>query len=148
RTLLAHEYTHAIVFSEHLEGEYLPQTQRRDEESWLNEGLAHLAEDLHDNGWSNLDYRISAFLSAPERYGLVVPDYYAAGHWRSHGHRGAAYLFLRWCSDRYGGDLARWLIQSNLTGVANLEAATGQPFAELFRQWSAALILSGAGIGG
>ncbi|HEV3447630.1 MAG TPA: hypothetical protein VG099_23540 [Gemmataceae bacterium] len=142
-SILAHEYTHAILFSEHVFHNYLAGTPRQDEEAWLNEGLAHLAEDLHSYGWHNLDYRIAAFLNAPERFALVVPDYYAAGSWRSPGHRGAAYLFVRWCADRYGEDLPRRLIQSNLAGVANLEAATGEHFAELFRQWCVAVLLSG-----
>src|SRR5207249_7185987 len=73
RTLLAHEYTHAVVFSEHVFGDYLPGLPAQDEESWLNEGLAHLAEEAHGHGWSNLDYRVSAFLNSPEDYPLVVP---------------------------------------------------------------------------
>lgn len=147
RSLVAHEYTHAVVFSEHVFGDYIPGAPRQDEESWLNEGLAHLAEDRAGYSWSNLDYRISAFLSAPERYQLVVPDYYRAGLWRSHGNRGATYLFLRWCSDRFGDDFARRLIQTNLCGVENVEVATQTRFADLFRQWSAAVVLSGSHIG-
>jgi hypothetical protein len=141
-TILAHEYTHAVIFSEHVFGSYLPEGPRQDEEGWLNEALAHLVEDRHGYSWSNLDYRISAFLSAPERYQLVVRDYYDSGLFRSHGNRGATYLFLRWCCDRFGDDLMRQLIQSNLAGLPNLETATEQPFAELFRQWTVALALS------
>jgi hypothetical protein len=146
RTLLAHEYTHAVVFSEHVFGEYLPDSQGKDEESWLNEGLAHVNEDAHGYSWHNLDYRVSAFLAEPERYSVVVPDYYNAGLFRSHGHRGATYLFLRWCEDRFGPELLGRLVRSNLTGVANLETATGRRFAELFREWSAAILLSGSGL--
>jgi hypothetical protein len=146
RTVLAHEYTHAVIFSEHVFAGYLPGMPRQDEEGWLNEGLAHLVEDLHGYSWSNLDYRISAFLSDPQRYQLVVADYYSAGLWRSHGNRGATYLFLRWCADRYGPDLLRQLIQTNLTGVTNVEVTTRAQFADLFRQWSAALAVSGAGL--
>jgi hypothetical protein len=148
RSLLAHEYTHAVVFSEHVFGGYLPELPRQDEEGWLNEALAHLAEDLHGYSWANLDYRVSAFLSDPGRYQLVVPDYYAAGLFRSHGNRGATYLFLRWCADRYGADFAGRLIQTSLTGTANVEVAAGEPFARLFRQWSAALVLGGTGLVG
>src|SRR5262249_35048854 len=83
----------------------------------------------------------------PERYQLVVTDYYGAGLWRSHGHRGATYLFLRWCVDRYGPDLVKQLIQTNLVGVANLETATRERFSVLFRQWSAGLALSGVNRG-
>jgi hypothetical protein len=146
-TLLAHEYTHAVVFSEHVFGQYLPGLLPQDEEGWLNEGLAHLAEDRAGYSWSNLDYRVSAFLSDPSRYQLVVPDYYAAGLWRNPGSRGATYLFLRWCADHHGPDLPRQLVQTNLAGVANLEAATQERFPDLFRQWSAALLLEGSGLG-
>jgi hypothetical protein len=144
-TLLAHEYTHAIVFSEHVFGNYLAEAVRQDEQSWLNEALAHLEEDRHAYSWSNLDYRVSAFLNAPERQPLVVPDAYGAGLWRSPGHRGAAYLFVRWCTDRYGPDLPAQLIRTNLSGVANVEAATQEPFPDLFRQWTIALAMSGTG---
>src|SRR5205807_3626534 len=41
-SVLVHEYTHAISFSEHVFGNYLPEAPRHDEEGWLNEGLAHL----------------------------------------------------------------------------------------------------------
>jgi hypothetical protein len=146
RSVLAHEYMHAVVFSEHVFGGYLPELPRQDEEAWLNEALAHLAEDQHGFSWSNLDYRISAFLSDPEDYALVVPDYYSAGLWRRPGNRGATYLFLRWCADRLGPDLCGRLVHSSLAGVANLEVATGHPFPELFRGWTAALALGGTGL--
>jgi hypothetical protein len=143
QTLIAHEYTHAITFSEHSFGAYLPGRMGEDEESWLSEAVAHLAENIAGTGWSNLDYRVSAFLNAPERYRLVVPDYYRAGLWRCHGSRGSTYLFLRWCVDRYGEGLLRELTQSSLGGVENLEAATQTPFADLFRGWSVAVCLDG-----
>jgi hypothetical protein len=141
RTLLAHEYTHAVCYCEHVFGDYLPNGVHEDEQSWLNEALAHLNEDRHGYSWSNIDYRVSAFLAAPQRYRLVVADYYDAGLWRDAGTRGATYLFLRWCADRFGPQLPTRLIRSNLVGTANLEAATGVPFAEVFRQWCVALAL-------
>jgi hypothetical protein len=114
-----------------------------EEEGWLDEAIAHLAEDLHGFSRSNIDYRVSAFLSQPERYQLVVEDYFAADLFRSHGHRGATYLFLRWCVDQYGPDLLPVLIRSRQRGITNLEEATGCSFAELYRRWSVALIRSG-----
>jgi hypothetical protein len=136
-TLLAHEYTHALIFCEHVFGNYLPEQPHVEEEAWLNEGIAHLAEVRH--GWSNISHRIDAFLEAPQRYQLVVPDYYAAGLWRSEGHRGATFLFLRWCVEHCGPELVGRLVRSNLSGVANLEAATAEPFTDLFRCWTATL---------
>ena len=140
RTIVAHEYTHAVNFSRKAlaGGKVGPE-----EEGWLDEGLAHLVEDAHGFSKSNIDYRVSAFLSRPERYRLVVDDYYAADLFRSHGNRGATYLFLRWCVDRYGPGLLDSLVRSRERGVANLEAATGSTFADLFRRWTVALAMSG-----
>jgi hypothetical protein len=137
RTVVAHEYTHAVTLSRKARAGI-------DEEGWLDEALAHLVEDRHGFSRSNIDYRISAFLSAPERYRLVVPDYYAADLFRSHGNRGSTYLFLRWCADRFGPALVPALIGSPRRGVANLEAATGRSFAHLYRQWTVALALGDA----
>ncbi len=142
RTVVAHEYTHAVTFS----AKSLPgrtEANGPEEEGWLDEALAHLMEDRHGFSRSNLDYRVSAFLSQPERYRLVVPDYYAADLFRSHGNRGGTYLFLRWCADRFGQGLVSALIRSDRHGLANLEAATGASFADLYRAWSVALFQNG-----
>jgi len=145
RTVLAHEYTHAVTFS----AKTLPSPARPtagggvEEEGWLDEGIAHLVEDLHGFSRTNLDYRVSAFLSQPERYRLVVDDYYAADLFRSHGNRGGTYLFLRWCADRYGPEFLPTLVRSSRQGVSNVEGATGLPFAELFRAWTVALFATG-----
>ncbi len=143
RTILAHEYTHAITFSRKALADAGRGAVAPEEEGWLDEALAHLVEDVHDFSRSNVDYRVSAFLSQPERYRLVVDDYYAADLFRGHGNRGATYLFLRWCVDRHGPALLDHLIRSDRRGIANLEAATGLSFADLFRRWTVALYLSG-----
>jgi hypothetical protein len=149
RTVLAHEYTHAVTLCSKAFSSPSPsQTDRGarphlEEEGWLDEALAHLVEDVHGFARSNLDYRVSAFLSQPARYRLVVEDYYAADLFRSHGNRGGTYLFLRWCADQFGPGLLPALIRSEKRGTENLEAATGTTFAELYRRWSVALFLSG-----
>ncbi|WP_254053971.1 hypothetical protein [Singulisphaera sp. GP187] len=143
RTIVAHEYTHAVTYSAKTFTGPLGERLGTDEDGWLDEALAHLCEDLHGFSKSNLDYRISAFLSNPERYRLVVEDYYTADLFRSHGNRGSTYLFLRWCADRYGPTLLPALIRSPRHGTENLEAVTGARFADLYRQWSLALYFSG-----
>ncbi len=145
RTVLAHEYAHAVTFSRKvLAGDPSgPIDSAAEEEGWLDEAIAHLVEDELGFSRSNLDYRVSAFLSQPERYRLVVDDYFTADLFRSHGNRGATYLFLRWCVDRYGPKLLDTLIRSPRRGVVGLEAATGTTFAELFRRWTVALYCSG-----
>jgi hypothetical protein len=143
RTIVAHEYMHAVVFSQKtLRG---PRDGQRglEEEGWLDEAMAHIVEDLHGFSTSNIAYRVSAFLTCPERYQLVVDDYYAADLFRSHGNRGSTYLFLRWCADRYGPDLLSTLVHSDLRGAASLEEVTGSTFADLYRRWSLALFTSG-----
>jgi hypothetical protein len=143
RTVLAHEYTHAVTATQKTFGGPDGGRWGPEEEGWLDEAMAHLAEDLHGFSRSNIDYRVSAFLSCPERYRLLVDDYYTSDLFRSHGNRGSTYLFLRWCADRFGDDLLGTLVRSPRRGVANLEAATGTPFAALYRQWSVALALNG-----
>lgn len=136
RTVLAHEYTHAVIFSEHVFGRGALGLPPADEENWLNEALAHVVEKERGFGWTNLDYRVSAFLNAPERYGLVIPDYYGAKLWRSHGHRGATFLFLDDCVTNANVPLVSRLVQSPLCGVRNVEAAAERPFPRLFRDWT------------
>ena len=143
RTILVHEYLHAVIFSRKLLQGAANGLSTLEEESWLDEGLAHLVEDRFRFSRSNLDYRVSTFLSSPERYRLVVEDYHAADLFRSHGNRGSTFLFLRWCVDRFGPGLIPALVGSRLRGIANLEEATGCSFEELYREWSLALFLSG-----
>ncbi|MEO1996649.1 MAG: hypothetical protein ABGZ17_15380, partial [Planctomycetaceae bacterium] len=138
RSLLAHELAHAICFSER-KSDLSGMRQFAPEEDWLNEAIAHLAENTCSDDWSNLDHRISAYLQNPSGYPLVVADYYRAGLWRDPGCRGATYLFLRWCVDQYGPELLRRLVRSRFNGQRSLEWATGMPFAELFRMWNVAL---------
>ncbi len=133
--LLRHEYTHAVCVSARVGGDHWAP----DEEDWLSEAIAHTSE----RSGSNLDHRLSRFLNSPERFPLVVDNYYAAGLWRNHGCRGATFLFLRWCCDQFGEQLLERLIHGRGRGVANIEAATGYRFADLFRAWSVSLARAG-----
>ncbi len=92
KTLLAHEYAHAICFSERLPTKLHPDGLPT-EEDWLNEAIAHLAENVHGTGWTNLDYRISRFLDATHHSPLVVRNYYANGLWRDPGCRARRICF-------------------------------------------------------
>ncbi len=143
RTVVAHEYTHAVTFSAKALVGPTSHSPGPEEEGWLDEAIAHLVEDQHGYSRSNLDYRVSAFLSRPEAYRLVVDDYYAADLFRSHGNRGATYLFLRWCADRHGPGFVPALVRSKYRGVRNIEAVTGERFEDLYRAWTVALFFSG-----
>jgi hypothetical protein len=145
RTLLIHEYTHAVSFSRRTGIDPL-HAAYPEEEDWLNEALAHCAESLFDGGWTNLDYRISRYLNDTAAYPLVVEDYYRAGLWRCHGCRGATYLFLRFCVERFGTQVLTRLITTPARGTRNIELATGCSFERLFRDWSLSLLDDAASI--
>lgn len=138
KSLLAHEFTHAVVASARLRSSAGDADES--EESWLDEGLAHLSERWVDGSWENLDYRVSSYLFATHEHPLVVNESHGLGAARGHGHRGAAFLFLSWCQAKFGPGLPMKLAQSARSGLANLEAATGENFANLFRAWSADLL--------
>ncbi len=137
RTLLAHELLHLLGFSLRSPpaGDPLPV-----EEDWLSEAEAHLAENLFGGDGSNLRHRLTAFLADPGGTPLVVTDYYRSGLWRDDRCRGATYLFLRWCCDRYGDALLSELLTASGTGARNLEAVTGVDFATLQQEWALALL--------
>ncbi len=139
RTLLIHEYTHAVCFSRR-NADASGRPRFPEEEDWLNEAIAHCAESLFQGGWSNLDYRIARFLNDPAAFPLVVGDYYRAGLWRCHGCRGATYLFLRYCLERFGPETLTRIIGNAAHGMHNIELATGCPFDRLFRDWTLSLL--------
>ncbi len=132
RDLLSHEVAHAACISQRVSRGV---GTHRDEEDWLSEALAHLAEP----SWSNLDHRLAAFLDDPSQYPLVVSDYYRAGLWRNPGCRGATFLFARWCIGASKPNLIHRLAQSTERGQRNLERATGRRFEDLFRAWQLSL---------
>jgi len=139
-TLLAHELAHAVTISGRLRAAWWPWPAT-DEENWLNEAISHVAENMQSRNWSNLDYRVNRFLSAPNNAPLVVADYRQHGLWRDDGVRGSCYLFLRWCVEQYGSGIIPRLIQNGKKGVANIEDATGESFRELFRRYSVDLFM-------
>ena len=138
KSVLAHEFLHMILFNyrvliygEGYSGDYM-------EDLWINEGLAHIAEDLNGFDASNIG-RANLFLVNPGDATLI----YRGDELEE---RGASFLFLRHVGDRYGEIVFRNLVQSKKAGVANVEAATGAYFNELFADWAAACYLDDRGI--
>jgi len=126
--MMGHELTHLI---------HVTQRLRRGlaaEELWLMEGLAAVGQDLAGFPHSNMT-RVKAYLQAPPRFSILNLDL-------SEGGRGGLYLFLRYLVDRFGTRLLARLVRGENTGVWNVEAATGMPFADLFRDWAAAVYLT------
>jgi hypothetical protein len=129
----AHELQHMISFSWRIfhEGGVTQET-------WLEEGMAHMAEDL--NGIKNANIsRANIYLNAP---GDISLEHNTAPL----AQRGGIFLFLRLMADRYGTGILKQIVQSQNTGRASVQAVTGQNFYDLVAQFLAALYLSGKGI--
>lgn len=160
---IAHELQHLINASRRL---YVNTGAALNEETWLDEGLAHIAEEM-------LYFRIGGFSS---RQNLTITDVgantarsdqfrnYASQNFSrfynfliapevnspyapndSLSTRGAIWNFLRYAAGRRGagGEAAFFhaLVNSTTTGVNNLQSVlSGPAFADYLRDWTVALI--------
>lgn len=135
-----HEFQHMISWNQRvtLRGAALG------EESWLEEGLSHFAEELGGRTYlaegdteKFSDFVVSdlvfafRYFKTPTSFFLLVPDADAV----TTEYRGASWNFVRWLVDQFGADVTRRLVETGLKGGANVEAATGQPFSRLLAEW-------------
>lgn len=149
-----HEFQHMISFFHHAVAR-----AGDSEEHWVNEGLSHIAEELASRvfekrypaplGRSTLTQLFpdsaSGFIS-PQMLNSYIylnnPAAHSVTTFSGSGsieERGAAWLFLRWLGDQKGESIYQRLVQTSTTGVANIEARAGEPFARLFGDFSIAL---------
>ena len=153
---LIHEFEHMISFNQHS----LVRTGFS-EDVWLNEALAHFAEELGGRLIPNAECTPAGFASCRAQYtsGNLVNGYeylkgpgsrYLVFPNSSNGtlaERGAGWLYIRWVLDQFatdsilGTDLSRALVGTSNTGAANLQAATGESFSVLVPQWLMAAYL-------
>lgn len=150
-----HELQHMISF-----GAHALVRGGAGEEPWLNEGLSHVAEELGSLFYEerfpapagrtdpgqlfpdsaapyinpNLLYSYR-FLFSSASYSLTSC---APGSFCSLNERGGAWLLLRWIADQQGDGVLRRLVQTALTGRANLEAVTGASTASLLGDFAIA----------
>ncbi|MBI4639935.1 MAG: hypothetical protein HY731_04535 [Candidatus Tectomicrobia bacterium] len=156
KATIAHEYQHMINFNQKVlvRGNLLSGTT---EETWLNEALAHLAEDLAGYGdapSSPAELVHFEYFPAIDRISLTAGSDTLA-------RRGAGYLFLRYLfeqlggatisasgalTDRGGAAFLRRLLSSPDIGVTNIENASQISFEETFRNWVIALALDGTNL--
>lgn len=133
-----HEFQHMISYNQHV-----LRRQGNSEVLWLNEAMSHLAEelgglhflDLGDNQQFSrfvLGDLFNAFLYLKNPGSVFAVFVDATGTLEE---RGAAWLFLRWLVDQLGEEIIRRLSETGLTGAANIEAAAGEPLAQLLAQW-------------
>ena len=144
-----HEFQHMISYNQHvlLRGGSA-------EDTWLNEGLSHFAEELGARqvpdaqcptspscaqeflGQGNL---LNAFeyLASPEDFFLIEPGN-STGKLEE---RGANWLFVRWLADNFAADsilgtqLTRALVATAQIGSTNVTARTGVDFSTLVGEW-------------
>jgi hypothetical protein len=146
-----------ISFNQHV----LVHKGTSSEDTWLNEGLSHFAEELGGENvpdnfctspFPNCESQFNGgnlvnaygYLNDPEASFLVEPGS-SSGTLEE---RGANWLFVRWLADHFattqpqGTELTRALVQTNRTGMANVEAVTGEDFSTLTSQWQLANYLT------
>ncbi len=138
RGVIAHEFQHIIMFNYRVlifgngySGAYMA-------ELWVDEGLAHIAEDLNNHDESNIR-RANMFFNDPGNVTLI------------HGgddleERGASFLFFRYLGDRFGDGIFRDIVQTKKTGTDNIEHVTGCGFKELFADWAATMYFENRGV--
>jgi hypothetical protein len=143
-----HEFQHMISFNQHV-----LIRSGASEDTWLNEGLSHFAEELggraipdeHCSGDCFTQFVVGdagnayRYLRDVEAHFLVEPG--SSGGTLEE--RGANWLFVRWLADHFGADengttLTRALVGTNRLGAANVAAVTGTPFATLVPEWQLA----------
>jgi len=162
---VAHEYQHLINASRRM---YVNGAGTNFEEKWLDEGLAHTAEEL--NFWrasgrsprANIDAsmfndskasiayttfeannfrRYQTYLSRTETQAPVGFD----GNDDDLQTRGAIWNFLRFAADHLsaGSEDAFWfnLVNSKTSGIANLTSALGTAPGSLMRDWAISVFM-------
>ncbi|HEU4682008.1 MAG TPA: hypothetical protein VFS51_09695 [Gemmatimonadales bacterium] len=147
-----HEFQHMISFNQHrlVRGASA-------EDTWLNEGLSHFAEELAGRKVPDSECPVSgscaddflaqgnlvnafAYLGSPEDFFLIEPES-SSGELEE---RGANWLFVRWLLDHFatdsvfGTDLTQRLVATSLVGVANVAAQTAVGFSTLVAEWQLA----------
>jgi len=159
---IAHEYEHLINASRRL---YVNTAATDFEETWLDEGLAHMAEELlfyKRSGLSPLSNISATLLRSNNAYRTVFNDDGIANFGRlrsflespstnspyagndSLATRGATWSFLQYAIEQQSATqetvLFR-LVNSTSTGMTNLRNVFGSDLTPLFRDWATAFAL-------
>lgn len=131
------------------------------EDTWLNEGLGQIAEELGSEYYEakfppptgrSTTTQIFPDSAGPFIQPQLLDAYVYLGSTRAHSvtsyngggsleERGATWLFLRWLASQKGEDIFKRLVQTTATGIANVEAQSGEKFGALFGDFSAALVV-------
>lgn len=156
--VLIHELQHMISFNQRVLVRGGGQ-----EDTWLNEGLSHFAEELGfrsipDNRCLGATSCFAQFLSGdlsnaysylnnPEATHLVTPSNNSGPL----AYRGASWLFLRWLADHFAADtllgteVTRGLVQTTRVGASNVSGLVAVDFPTLVGEWQLANYLENLG---
>jgi hypothetical protein len=156
---VAHEFQHLVNASRRLYENDAPDF----EETWLDEGLAHIAEELSFYRSSGLGPRQNIALTSaffPTQSRVDIFDQYMLANFGRLGEyyeepenqspiqddddlatRGSAWQFLRYAADQKGGNETQiWksLANSRLSGIANLTDVLGTDPLPILQNWGVA----------
>lgn len=137
--VFAHEYQHL-----------LHDDLDPDEENWINEGMSDFAEYITGYTDLNSNVHIDAFLAHPYNSLVAWGD---QGDLEILADYGAAYLMQLYLHQEFGRDFIRDLAFHEANGIEGVEAVleahrTGRTFAEVYRDWTLALLINGKAAGG
>jgi hypothetical protein len=133
-TVLAHEFQHMIHWA-----------NDRNEEVWLNEGLSEYAQEVA--GYPPDTVFATAFLMAPD----TQLNSWGEATSNNTPHYGAAYLFVRYLTQRFGPQLTRDLVTATANGIAGVNLVLENhgakiDFDALFADWVVANYADGRAI--
>jgi hypothetical protein len=137
---LAHELQHLLNFAHRC----VQRPCDGPEETWINEALSKVAEDLAGYGWNLAGGRAegAAYLGHP---GGAMRGYDGRSltRWEGDpiGNYQGAHSFLRLFTDRAGPDLPGRIARGG-GGAGGLESALGMPLPMAMAEWASALLLS------
>ncbi|HBR29093.1 MAG TPA: hypothetical protein DD789_06590 [Firmicutes bacterium] len=138
KSTMAHELQHLINFTNrYMKIDSYDQLDQYATETWINEGLSMVAEDLVMD-WNNplLDgERVIPYLMNPAADSLCT----WGGEWADYA---PAYMFMRYFVDRFGTDKIKELLHSDQFGLDSVVSVSGESsFAPLFRGWLTAVYI-------
>ena len=137
---LAHEIQHLL----NLGHRCVEQRCSGAEDTWINEALSKVAEDLAGYGWNGALGRSegAAYLSRSDG-DLRGYDGRSLTRWEGDpiGNYQGAHSFLRFFADRLGPQLAT-AVANGAGGRDSLEDAIGRPLSRAMAEWATALLVS------
>jgi hypothetical protein len=133
---LAHEIQHLLNLGHRCVGKSCDGAQ----ETWLNEGLSKVAEDLAGYGWNGSTGRADGARYLARATGQVLGyDGRSLTFWEGDpiGNYQGAHSFVRYFADRLGTQVA-----TQLALGSDVEATLGRPWPRAMAEWASALLLS------